>query len=220
MSSRKVLTNKQADKDEEEADLVTLEKTVNSMDITPKTSHTSTLDDTDKKCNLLETITRTVRISCQPPSIPFTIQGGSAEGYLILVELVLHLDLLNVLATDDIILSINERKISGMLLRDVRRLLESLFAINESFYMEIVSKNSIPSRITEILAGEDYPELQIIIRNNVYQKTVPYTTRPPRNGEIDGVHYKFVDASTFRQLRDSNQLLEHGHYQVLFISHR
>ncbi|KAM3727077.1 Membrane-associated guanylate kinase, WW and PDZ domain-containing protein [Dirofilaria immitis] len=213
MSSRKVLTNKQADKDEEEADLVTLEKTVNSMDITPKTSHTSTLDDTDKKCNLLETITRTVRISCQPPSIPFTIQGGSAEGYLILVELVLHLDLLNVLATDDIILSINERKISGMLLRDVRRLLESLFAINESFYMEIVSKNSIPSRITEILAGEDYPELQIIIRNNVYQKTVPYTTRPPRNGEIDGVHYKFVDASTFRQLRDSNQLLEHGHYQ-------
>ncbi|MCP9266461.1 Membrane-associated guanylate kinase, WW and PDZ domain-containing protein 3 [Dirofilaria immitis] len=179
MSSRKVLTNKQADKDEEEADLVTLEKT----------------------------------ISCQPPSIPFTIQGGSAEGYLILVELVLHLDLLNVLATDDIILSINERKISGMLLRDVRRLLESLFAINESFYMEIVSKNSIPSRITEILAGEDYPELQIIIRNNVYQKTVPYTTRPPRNGEIDGVHYKFVDASTFRQLRDSNQLLEHGHYQ-------
>ncbi|OZC10816.1 hypothetical protein X798_02239 [Onchocerca flexuosa] len=259
MSSRKALINKQTGKDNEEADLVSLEKILNSMDITQRTSHTSISDDADKKCSLLEIITRTVRISCQPPSIPFTIQGGSAEGYLILVELVLHPDLLNVLATDDIILSISGRfgykfhllsfyfislryfllissnmcrfrtsrislpidslfrKVSGMLLRDVRRLLEGLFAMNESFYMEIVSKNSIPSSITEILAGEDYSELQIIIRNNVYQKTVPYTTRPPRSGEVDGVHYKFVDVSTFRQLRENNQLLEHGHYQGFII---
>ncbi|VDK61355.1 unnamed protein product [Onchocerca ochengi] len=217
MSSRKALIHKQTGKDNEEADLVTLEKILNSMDVTRKTSHISISDDANKKCNLLETITSTVRISCQPPSIPFTIQGGSAEGYLILVESVLHPDLLNVLATDDIILSINGRKVSGMLLRDVRRLLEGLFAMNESFYMEIVSKNSIPSSITEILAGEDYSELQIVIRNNVYQKTVPYTTRSPRNGEIDGVHYKFVDVSTFRQLRENNQLLEHGHYQGFMI---
>ncbi|VDM14179.1 unnamed protein product [Wuchereria bancrofti] len=151
--------------------------------------------------------------------IPFTIQGGSSEGCLILVELVLYPDLLNVLAINDIILSINGRKVSGMLLRDVRKLLEGLFAINESFYMEIVSENSIPSSIAEILAGEDYSELQIVIRNNVYQKTVPYTTRQPRNGEIDGVHYKFVDVATFRQLRDSNQLLEHGRYQGFKLSH-
>uniref|UniRef100_A0A0R3S6D7 Guanylate kinase-like domain-containing protein n=1 Tax=Elaeophora elaphi TaxID=1147741 RepID=A0A0R3S6D7_9BILA len=213
MSSRKVLISKQASQDNEDIDLVALEKSLNSINVIRKTSHTSISDGSDKKCNLLETISRTVQISCQPPLIPFTIQGGSEEGCLILVELVLHPDLLNALATDDIILSINERKVSGMLSRDVRRLLESLFAVNESFYMEIVNKDSIPSSITEILAGEDYPELQIVIRNNVYQKTVPYTTRQPRNGEIDGVHYKFVDVPTFRQLRDSNQLLEHGHYQ-------
>ncbi|VBB25315.1 unnamed protein product [Acanthocheilonema viteae] len=220
MSSRKTLISKQTGQDDEEIDLITLEKSLNSIDaenMIRKISHTSISDDAEKKCNLLETITRTVQISCQPPLIPFTVQGGSAEGCLILVELVLHPDLLHVLATDDIILSISGRKISGMLLRDVRRLLEGLFAMNESFYMEIVNKNSIPSSITEILAGEDYPELQIVIRNNVYQKTVPYTTRQPRNGEIDGVHYKFVDVSTFRQLRDTNQLLEHGHYQVRFM---
>ncbi|CAG9529904.1 unnamed protein product [Cercopithifilaria johnstoni] len=213
MSSGKALISKQISQDNEEIDLITLERSLNSIHVIQKTSNKSISYDADKKCSHLEAITRTVQISCQPPLIPFTIQGGSAEGCLILVELVLHPDLLNVLATDDIILSINGRKVSGMLSRDVRRLLEGLFAMNESFYMEIVNKNSIPSSITEILAGEDYPELQIVIRNNVYQKTVPYTTRQPRNGEIDGVHYKFVDVSTFRQLRDSNQLLEHGHYQ-------
>ncbi|KAK6109632.1 PDZ domain (Also known as DHR or GLGF) family protein [Brugia pahangi] len=213
MSSRKALINKQTSEDRGEIDLVTLEKKLSSINTTQKTSHTSESDDVDKKCNFLETMTRTVRILCQPPLVPFTIQGGSSEGCLILVELVLYPDLLNVLAINDIILSINGRKISGMLLRDVRKLLEGLFAINESFYMEIVSENSIPSSIAEILAGEDYSELQIVIRNNVYQKTVPYTTRQPRNGEIDGVHYKFVDVATFRQLRDSNQLLEHGRYQ-------
>ncbi|VDN93637.1 unnamed protein product [Brugia pahangi] len=217
MSSRKALINKQTSEDRGEIDLVTLEKKLSSINTTQKTSHTSESDDADKKCNFLETMTRTVRILCQPPLVPFTIQGGSSEGCLILVELVLYPDLLNVLAINDIILSINGRKVSGMLLRDVRKLLEGLFAINESFYMEIVSENSIPSSIAEILAGEDYSELQIVIRNNVYQKTVPYTTRQPRNGEIDGVHYKFVDVATFRQLRDSNQLLEHGRYQGFLI---
>lgn len=62
MSSGKTLSNKQTGEDNEEIDLVTLEKTLNSIDITRKTSHTSTSDDGDKKCNLLETITRTVGV--------------------------------------------------------------------------------------------------------------------------------------------------------------
>uniref|UniRef100_A0A915Q4W8 Guanylate kinase-like domain-containing protein n=1 Tax=Setaria digitata TaxID=48799 RepID=A0A915Q4W8_9BILA len=213
MSSKKVLSSKQISEDNDEAGLAALQKTLNSIDLIQETTQLSKSDDADKKCNLLEATTKAVRISCQPPSVPFTIHGGSAEGSLILIELVLHPDLLSVLAVDDIILSINERKISGMLLRDVRRLLDGLFATKESFYMEVANNHSIPSSIKEILAGEDYSELQIVIRNNVYQKTVPYTTRPPRDGEIDGVHYKFVDVSTFRELRDSSQLLEHGHYQ-------
>ncbi|VDK74892.1 unnamed protein product [Litomosoides sigmodontis] len=214
MSSKKALINEQAGGNSEDFDLDTLEESLNSISMIRKTTHTSMSDDADRKCSFLETITKTVQISCQPPPIPFTVRGGSTEGCLILVELVLHPDLLNILATDDIILSINGRKISGMLLQDVRRLLKGLFAMDETFYMEIANRNSLPSSITEILAGEDYPELQIVIRNNVYQKTVPYTTRQPRNGEINGVHYKFVDVPTFRHLCDSNQLLEHGYYQA------
>ncbi len=40
--------------------------------------------------------------------------------------------------------------------------------------------------------------------------SVSVTTRPPRPGEVDGVHYRFVDRTTFEALRDSGALLEHA----------
>ncbi|VDN31536.1 unnamed protein product [Gongylonema pulchrum] len=114
-----------------------------------------------------------VQVACQPQEVPFTVHGGAAEGRLILVELVRHPDLLTVLAMDDIILSINGRKVSGMLLCGVRRLLEKLFSATETFCMEVANNGSMPSDLREILANKDYTELQIVIRNNVYEKTVP-----------------------------------------------
>jgi guanylate kinase len=45
--------------------------------------------------------------------------------------------------------------------------------------------------------------------------SVSYTTRPPRPGEEDGVHYSFVDEATFRDMESRGELLEaanvHGH---------
>jgi guanylate kinase len=41
--------------------------------------------------------------------------------------------------------------------------------------------------------------------------SVSYTTRPPRPGEQDGVHYHFVDVPTFEALRDRGEFLEHAH---------
>lgn len=38
--------------------------------------------------------------------------------------------------------------------------------------------------------------------------SVSATTRPPRPGEIDGVHYRFVDKAAFRRLIDEGRLLE------------
>ena len=42
------------------------------------------------------------------------------------------------------------------------------------------------------------------------------TTRPKRPSEVDGVHYHFIDASTFETMRDRGELLEsakvHGNY--------
>jgi guanylate kinase len=45
---------------------------------------------------------------------------------------------------------------------------------------------------------------------------VTATTRPQRNGEVDGVHYHFMDEAAFRQLRGAGGLLEsaevHGNW--------
>jgi guanylate kinase len=42
--------------------------------------------------------------------------------------------------------------------------------------------------------------------------SVSVTTRPPRPGEVDGVHYHFVDRATFAGMRDRGELLESAEY--------
>jgi len=42
------------------------------------------------------------------------------------------------------------------------------------------------------------------------QLSVSYTTRPPRPGEVDGVHYHFVDEDSFQALIDHNAFLEYA----------
>jgi guanylate kinase len=57
-----------------------------------------------------------------------------------------------------------------------------------------VGKSSVVSRLRE-----QRPDLHI---------SVSATTRPPRDGEIDGVHYHFVDRDRFDQMIAGGQLLE------------
>jgi guanylate kinase len=40
---------------------------------------------------------------------------------------------------------------------------------------------------------------------------VSYTTRAPRPGEQDGIHYHFVDEAAFVALKDRGEFLEHAH---------
>lgn len=39
--------------------------------------------------------------------------------------------------------------------------------------------------------------------------SVSYTTRKPREGEVDGVHYNFVDKSTFEEMVREDKFIEH-----------
>ena len=41
--------------------------------------------------------------------------------------------------------------------------------------------------------------------------SVSYTTRPPRLGEEEGVHYHFVDLARFTALKENGEFLEHAH---------
>lgn len=40
--------------------------------------------------------------------------------------------------------------------------------------------------------------------------SISYTTRAPRNGEVDGVHYHFVDGDTFASMVAEDAFLEHA----------
>ena len=57
--------------------------------------------------------------------------------------------------------------------------------------------------------GVDH-ELQNTIRDNLYLRTVPVTTRSPRPEERHGVDYTFLSKEEFIALEKSGELLESG----------
>ena len=50
----------------------------------------------------------------------------------------------------------------------------------------------------------------LLKKDDRIQLSVSYTTRPPRPGEVDGVHYHFIDQESFQALIDRNALLEYA----------
>lgn len=42
--------------------------------------------------------------------------------------------------------------------------------------------------------------------------SVSATTRPPREGEVDGVHYHFIDPATFHGMIEQDEFLEYAEY--------
>nr|CAD7197146.1 unnamed protein product [Timema douglasi] len=56
-------------------------------------------------------------------------------------------------------------------------------------------------------------DLQNTIRDNLYLRTVPVTTRLPRDGEVNGVDYTFLTPDEFMTLERSGNLLESGIYE-------
>lgn len=59
-----------------------------------------------------------------------------------------------------------------------------------------VGKGTVAAQI-----AADHPEILL---------SVSATTRPPRPGEVDGVHYRFVDDAEFDRLVADDELLEHA----------
>ncbi|KAK6995209.1 Membrane-associated guanylate kinase WW and PDZ domain-containing protein 2, partial [Biomphalaria glabrata] len=64
--------------------------------------------------------------------------------------------------------------------------------------------------ITRFQKGSVDHDLQQIIRDNLYMRTVPCTTRSPRPGEVNGVDYTFLSIEEFQQLEKGGELLESG----------
>ena len=51
----------------------------------------------------------------------------------------------------------------------------------------------------------------LLAQNERLEFSVSYTTRAPRSGEKDGVHYHFVDEAKFMALNAAGEFLEHAH---------
>ena len=71
-----------------------------------------------------------------------------------------------------------------------------------------------------ILVGESASgksTIEKILSNKYgYKKTVSYTTRPPRNGEVDGVDYHFISKDEFINKFNSDFFAETGNYNGWF----
>ena len=52
----------------------------------------------------------------------------------------------------------------------------------------------------------------ILERDPHLRLSISHTTRKPRSGEKDGVHYHFVTEEEFRELREADGFLEHAEY--------
>lgn len=69
-------------------------------------------------------------------------------------------------------------------------------------------------------AGKDTLAQKIVQNLPNVEQAVSVTTRPQREGEVDGIHYFFVDHDEFKRCRDNGELLEEalvfGNYYGLF----
>jgi guanylate kinase len=61
-------------------------------------------------------------------------------------------------------------------------------------------------------AGKDAVRAELLHRGDPFHFAVTATTRPPREGEVDGVDYYFLSPDEFRSLLEQGGLIEHEQY--------
>ncbi|CAL8336862.1 unnamed protein product [Lota lota] len=115
----------------------------------------------------------------------------------------------------DVLLEVNGTPVSGLTNRDT-------LAVIRHFREPVRLKTVKPGKVLntdlrhylslQFQKGSVDHKLQQIIRDNLYLRTIPCTTRLPRDGEVPGVDYNFIGLGDFRILEESGLLLESGTY--------
>uniref|UniRef100_A0A8C5G8E1 Membrane-associated guanylate kinase, WW and PDZ domain-containing protein 3 n=1 Tax=Gouania willdenowi TaxID=441366 RepID=A0A8C5G8E1_GOUWI len=115
----------------------------------------------------------------------------------------------------DVLLEANGTPVSGLTNRDT-------LAVIRHFREPIRLKTVKPGKVLnsdlrhylslQFQKGSLDHKLQQVIRDNLYLRTIPCTTRQPREGEVPGVDYNFISVGEFRELEESGLLLESGTY--------
>uniref|UniRef100_A0AAZ3QYZ7 Membrane-associated guanylate kinase, WW and PDZ domain-containing protein 3 n=1 Tax=Oncorhynchus tshawytscha TaxID=74940 RepID=A0AAZ3QYZ7_ONCTS len=147
------------------------------------------------------------------------VLGGAELGYfpnlgqVITEAMVCHVGRLP--NSGDVLLEVNGTPVSGLTNRDT-------LAVIRHFREPIRIKTVKPGKVLntdlrhylslQFQKGSLDHKLQQVIRDNLYLRTIPCTTRQPREGEVPGVDYNFISVGEFRVLEESGLLLESGTY--------
>ncbi|XP_070823920.1 membrane-associated guanylate kinase, WW and PDZ domain-containing protein 3a isoform X2 [Chaetodon trifascialis] len=118
-------------------------------------------------------------------------------------------------SSGDVLLEVNGTPVSGLTNRDT-------LAVVRHFREPIRMKTVKPGKVLntdlrhylslQFQKGSLDHKLQQVIRDNLYLRTIPCTTRQPREGEVPGVDYNFISVGEFRELEEGGLLLESGTY--------
>nr|XP_056723507.1 membrane-associated guanylate kinase, WW and PDZ domain-containing protein 3 isoform X3 [Euleptes europaea] len=119
----------------------------------------------------------------------------------------------------DVLLEVNGTPVSGLTHRDT-------LAVVRHFREPVRLKTVRPGKVInkdlrhylslQFQKGSIDHKLQQVIRDNLYLRTIPCTTRAPRDGEVPGVDYNFIPVEQFKALEESGALLESGTYDGNF----
>ncbi|XP_026065651.1 membrane-associated guanylate kinase, WW and PDZ domain-containing protein 2-like isoform X3 [Carassius auratus] len=147
----------------------------------------------------------------------FELQGGAENGQFPVIGEVkpdrrrLH--------QDELLLEVNDTPVAGLTIRDVWAVVRHckdpvrLKCVRQGGVVDKDLRQYLNLRFQK---GSLDHELQQIIRDNLYLRTVPCTTRQPKEGEVPGVDYNFVTVERFVELERSGALLESGTYEDNF----
>lgn len=118
-------------------------------------------------------------------------------------------------SSGDVLLEVNGTPVSGLTNRDTLAVIRHF---REPIRMKIVKPGKVLNTdlrhylSLQFQKGSLDHKLQQVIRDNLYLRTIPCTTRQPREGEVPGVDYNFISVAEFRDLEESGLLLESGTY--------
>ncbi|KAM9634186.1 membrane-associated guanylate kinase, WW and PDZ domain-containing protein 2 isoform 2-T2 [Morphnus guianensis] len=136
------------------------------------------------------------------------------------------------LVPEELLLEVNETPVAGLTIRDVLAVIKHckdpirLKCVKQGGVVDKDLRHYLNLRFQK---GSVDHELQQIIRDNLYLRTVPLqkcrwsstqftkspggTTRPHKEGEVPGVDYIFITVEDFMELEKSGALLESGTYE-------
>ncbi|XP_056280375.1 membrane-associated guanylate kinase, WW and PDZ domain-containing protein 2a isoform X3 [Pseudoliparis swirei] len=123
------------------------------------------------------------------------------------------------LCPEELLLEVNDTPVAGLTTRDVHAVVKHskdpvrLKCVKQGGVIDKDLHHYLNLRFQK---GSVDHELQQTIRDNLYLRTVPCTTRQPKEGEVPGVDYNFVTIERFMELEKSGALLESGTYEDNF----